>query len=94
MIVDEAGARGKLARKGPDGRRIPLQIGDNLELNDQPLRRGWHLPRYADLSKYSGHLHDVFARDSRLRRTQRKMLSFVLVKAKPGVDLVHCLRSN
>ena len=34
VIVDIAGAKGKLAKALPDGRRIPLSVGDTLELND------------------------------------------------------------
>ena len=34
VIVDEVGAADKLAKTLPGGRRVPLQIGDTLELND------------------------------------------------------------
>ena len=34
VIVDVVGAEGKLANILPDGRRVPLQIGDEMELND------------------------------------------------------------
>lgn len=34
VIVDVVGAEGKLAKVLPDGRRVPLQIGDEMELND------------------------------------------------------------
>src|SRR3954453_10539946 len=34
VIVDEYGAADKLAKVGPDGKKIPLKIGDTLELND------------------------------------------------------------
>ena len=34
VIVDEVNANDKLAKVLPDGRRVPLQTGDALELND------------------------------------------------------------
>ena len=34
VIVDMIGANDKLARTLPDGRKIPLKVGDTLELND------------------------------------------------------------
>src|SRR5688572_32814912 len=34
VIVDTTGAHDKLARTLPDGKKIPLKIGDTLELND------------------------------------------------------------
>src|SRR6266550_2127703 len=34
VIVDDVGANGKLAKVLPNGKTIPLKIGDTLELND------------------------------------------------------------
>ena len=34
VIVDDVGAGDKLARTLPDGTKIPLKVGDTLELND------------------------------------------------------------
>ena len=34
IIVDIIGAEGKLAKRQPDGTRIPLKVGDTMELND------------------------------------------------------------
>src|SRR2546422_5574133 len=34
VIVDEVGAVDKLAKLLPNGRRVPLKVGDTLELND------------------------------------------------------------
>jgi putative ABC transport system permease protein len=38
VIVDEAGARGRLAKPSatPGGKSIPLKVGDELEINDKP----------------------------------------------------------
>src|SRR5882724_2942991 len=34
IIVNLAGAKGKLAGRGPDGKSIPLKVGSTVELND------------------------------------------------------------
>ena len=86
VIVDEAGARGKLARKGPDGRRIPLKVGDSLELNDnrcvvvgicQVTQNFQNVPV----------IYMTYSRATLVAPTQRKMLSFVLAKLTPGADV-------
>jgi putative ABC transport system permease protein len=87
VIVDEAGARGKLARKGPEGRRIPLQIGDNLELNDNRCVVVG-ICRVTQTFQNIPVIYMTYSRATRVAPTQRKMLSFVLAKAKPGVDPV------
>ena len=87
VIVDEAGARGKLARKGPDGRRIPLQIGDNLELNDNRCVVVG-ICRVTQTFQNIPVIYMTYSRATLVAPTQRKMLSFVLAKAKPGVDPV------
>jgi putative ABC transport system permease protein len=85
VIVDEAGARGKLARKGPDGRRIPLKIGDNLELNDNRCVVVG-ICRVTQTFQNIPVIYMTYSRATLVAPTQRKMLSFVLAKARPGVD--------
>ena len=86
VIVDEAGARGKLARKGPDGRRIPLKIGDNLELNDNRcVVIG--ICRITQTFQNIPVIYMTYSRATLVAPSQRKMLSFVLAKAKPGADV-------
>ena len=86
VIVDEAGARGKLARKGPDGRRIPLQIGDNLELNDNRCVVVG-ICRVTQTFQNIPVIYMTYSRATLVAPTQRKMLSFVLAKAKAGADI-------
>src|SRR6185295_15552652 len=35
IVVDEAAAKGQLAKRLPDGRNVPLTIGDTLEINER-----------------------------------------------------------
>jgi putative ABC transport system permease protein len=86
VIVDEAGANGKLARKGPDGRRIPLKIGDSLELNDNRCVVVG-ICRITQTFQNVPVIYMTYSRATLVAPTQRKMLSFVLAKVKPGADV-------
>ena len=92
VIVDEDGARGKLARKGPDGRRIPLKIGDSLELNDNRCVVVG-ICRVTQTFQNIPVIYMTYSRATLVAPTQRKMLSFVLAKLTPGADVgVVCAR--
>lgn len=86
VVVDIVGASGKLAKPGPDGTRIPLRIGDTLELND-------HRAIVVGLCEVSRTfqsqpvIYTTYSRAITFAPRERKLLSFVLVKAKPGEDL-------
>jgi putative ABC transport system permease protein len=94
IIVDEVGARGKLARRLRDGRRIPLKLGDTLELNDhrcvvvgicQITQTFQNIPV----------LYTTFSRATTIAPQERKLLSFVIAKAKSGADIsTVCARIN
>jgi putative ABC transport system permease protein len=86
IVVDELAARTKLAKVAPDGHtRIPLKIGDTVELND-------HRAIVVGLCKVSRTfqsqpvVYTTYSRATTFAPKERKLLSFVLVKAKPGVD--------
>ena len=85
VIVDEVGARGLLAKVNPDGSRTPIGIGDTLEIND-------HRAIVVGLCKVSRSfnsqpvVYTTYQRATTFAPFERKLLSFVLVKAKPGVD--------
>jgi putative ABC transport system permease protein len=85
VIVDEAGAHGKLARRSPDGRRIPLKIGDNLELNDNRCVVVG-ICRVTQTFQNIPVIYMTYSRATLVAPSQRKMLSFVLAKAKTGAD--------
>ncbi len=87
VIVDHVGAADKLARQGasPTDPPVPLKIGDTLELND-------HRATVVGLCKVGRTfqsqpvVYTTYARATTFAPRERKLLSFVLVKAKPGVD--------
>jgi putative ABC transport system permease protein len=94
VIVDQDGAAGKLANipMGSDGKPIegatpvPLKVGDTLELND-------HRAVVVGIGKVSPSfilqpvVYTTYTRATTLAPHERKLLSFVLVKVKPGEDV-------
>ncbi|MBM3223621.1 MAG: FtsX-like permease family protein, partial [Candidatus Tectomicrobia bacterium] len=82
----------KLARHNPDGSHVPLQIGDVLELNDhRAVVVG--LCRVSRTFQSQPVVYTTYSRATTFAPRERKRLSFVLVKAKPGVD-VHALSAT
>lgn len=88
VIVDVNGANGKLAKPPatPGAAPVPLQIGDTLELND-------HRAIVVGICKVSRTfqsqpvLYTTYSRATKFAPSERKLLSFILVKAAPGVAL-------
>lgn len=88
VIVDVVGASGKLARppQTPGGKPTPLRIGDTLELNDhRAVVVG--LCRVSRTFQSQPVLYTTYSRATTFAPRERKLLSFVLAKAKPGVDV-------
>jgi putative ABC transport system permease protein len=87
VIVNADGARGALARRnGVAGRpAIPLATGDAIEMND---RRAVVAGISAGGQSETGQptIYTTYSRAKIYAPSQRKMLSFVLVKVKPGFD--------
>src|SRR5262249_27834886 len=69
----------------PGGKPIPLQIGDTLELND-------HRAIVVGLAKVSRTfqsqpvVYTTYSRATTFAPRERKLLSFILVKAQPGAS--------
>jgi putative ABC transport system permease protein len=85
VIVDEVGANDKLAKVLPNGRRMPLQIGDTLELNDhRAVVVG--VCRVTRSFQSQPSVYTTYSRATIFAPRERKLLSFILVKAKPGED--------
>jgi putative ABC transport system permease protein len=88
VIVDVVGAESKLAKPSamPGQPSLPLTIGDTLELND-------HRAIVVGLASVSRTfqsqpvVYTTYARATTFAPRERKLLSFVLVKAKAGHDL-------
>jgi putative ABC transport system permease protein len=85
VIIDDVGAAGKLAHVNEDGTKEPLRIGDTLELND-------HRAVVVGICKVSRTfqsqpvIYTTYSRATLFAPRERKLLSFVLVKPKAGVD--------
>ncbi|MCE9594663.1 MAG: ABC transporter permease [Planctomycetes bacterium] len=85
LIVDEVGAKTKLAQPLPDGTSRPLVVGDTLELNDH---RGVVVGICKTTRTFQSQpvVYTTFTRATTFAPRERKLLSFVLVHAKAGVS--------
>lgn len=94
VIVNEEGARGRLARRPRDAQGnpipgaapVPLKVGDVLELND---RRAVvvGICRTTRTFQTQPVIYTTYTRATQYAPRERRMLSFVLVKARDGVAL-------
>lgn len=91
VIVDIVGARGKLAKPPltPGGNRVPIDIGDTLELNDH---RATVVGICAVSRTFQSQpvVYTTYTRATVFAPRERKLLSFILVKAKHNED-IHAL---
>lgn len=88
VIVDEHGANGKLAKPSaiPGGPPEPLKVGDTLELNDhRAVVVG--ICRVQRTFQSQPVIYTTYSRATTYAPRERKLLSFVLVGAKPGVGV-------
>jgi putative ABC transport system permease protein len=87
VIVNADGANGRLARPNPLAGRppVPLAVGDIIEMND---RRAAVVGISAGGQSETGQptIYTTYSRAKTYAPSQRKMLSFVLVKVKTGFD--------
>ncbi|MDO9104020.1 MAG: ABC transporter permease [Methylovulum sp.] len=93
VIVDIDGARDKLGKPSalPGGENSPLKIGDDLELNDsRAIVVG--IAKVTRTFQSQPVVYTTYSRAKRYAPKERKLLSFVLVKAKPGQDPVELTR--
>jgi putative ABC transport system permease protein len=88
VIVDIDGAREKLGKPAakPGEKPVPLKLGDTLELNDRrAIVVG--ISKVTRTFQAQPVLYTTYSRATTYAPRERKLLSFVLVKAKPGQDL-------
>jgi putative ABC transport system permease protein len=88
VIVDIDGAKDKLGKPSPipGGKPIPLKIGDSLELNDRrAIVVG--IAKVTRTFQSQPVVYTTYSRAKSYAPKERKLLSFVLVKAKKGQDL-------
>jgi putative ABC transport system permease protein len=88
VIVSQDGAAGRLAHPNPVAGRppIPLQLGDVIEMND---RRAVVVGICKSTTNTNSQptLYTTYSRALTYAPSARKMLSFVLVKAKSGFEI-------
>ena len=88
VVVDIVGAQGRLAKPPvlPGEKPVPLKVGDVLELNDhRAVVVG--ICRSSRSFQNQPILYTTYTRAMRFAPRERKMLSFILVKARAGQDL-------
>lgn len=87
VIVDQAEANTRFARTAADGKtKIPLKAGDTLEINDHRVR----VVGFCRITRpffWQPVIYSTYTEALTLAPPQRRMLTFVVVKAKPGTDL-------
>jgi putative ABC transport system permease protein len=88
VIIDSVGAAGKLAKKpkNPGELPVPVKVGDTLELND---KRAVVVGIAQTTRSFQSQptIFTTYTRALSFAPRERKLLSFILVKAKPGQDL-------
>lgn len=83
VIIDSMSAFDKLAHFAPDGTRVPLKVGDALELNDHRVRVVG-LCKVARGFQSQAIVYTTYNRALAIAPQQRKNLSFILAAAQPG----------
>ena len=91
VIVDRDGAVEKLGMPGPDGKPLPLKVGDTLELND---RRAIVVGIAKTTRTFQSQpvIYTTYRRAMLYAPRERKLLSFILVKARPGQEVTELAR--
>lgn len=88
VIIDADGLKEKLTKStlGTDGKPVVLQVGDSLELNDRrAIIVG--VAKVTRTFQSQPVVYTTYSRAKNYAPAERKMLSFVLVKAAQGQDL-------
>ncbi len=85
IFVDQVGTRSKLASLTENGQIIPLRVGDVMELND---RRAYVAGICQTSRTFQSQpvIYTTYGNATTYAPLVRDVLSFVLVKAKAGVD--------
>jgi putative ABC transport system permease protein len=87
IIVNDVGANTRLARrpKEPGGRPTPLKVGDTVEINDhRAVVVG--ICQVTRTFQSQPVIYTTYTRATTFAPRERKLLSFILVKAKEGQD--------
>lgn len=84
VIIDSVGAKDKLART-VNGVKVPLKVGDTIELND---KRAVVVGICEVQRTFQSNpvVYTTYTRAMRYAPSERKLMSFVIAKAKSGED--------
>lgn len=96
IIVNATGANKKLASLQADGSLEPLKMGDVLELNDQRAKVVGICQTTRSFQSQPV-IYCTFQQALKYSPRERNLLSFIMVKVKPGVDpkdLVETIRKE
>ena len=86
VIVDVAGAEGKLAHVLPNGKRVSLRVGDEMEINDnRSVVVG--ICKVTQTFQANPVIYTTYSSATSFAPSQRLLLSFVTVKARSGQDM-------
>lgn len=87
VIIDRTEADTRFAQTASDGKtKIPLKIGDTLEINDHRVR----VVGFCRITRpffWQPVIYTTYSEALTISPQTRRMLSFVLIKARPGTDL-------
>jgi len=83
VIVDAMSAHDKLAHVAADGTRVPLKLGDILEINDHRVRVIGFCQVARGFQSQSV-IYTTYNRALEIAPTQRKNLSFIIAAAQAG----------
>lgn len=85
IIVDQVGAESKFASYSKEYGKIPLRVGDVMELNDH---RGIVVGICSVSRTFQSQpvVYTTYQNATYFVPAQRKLLSFIIAKSKPGID--------
>lgn len=92
VLVDQATVLDKLGIRGPDGTKRPIAVGDVLELND---RRAVVAGVYKQSPQFfwDPTIYTTFSKAKDFAPAERRQLTFVMVKVRPGADIAAVQRA-
>lgn len=86
VIIDLSDAKNKWVKTLYSGEEVPLEVGDEIEINDQRaviVGISESSPSFATQPR----IYTTYTRAIKFSPLERKLLSYILVKAKKGEDL-------
>lgn len=86
VLINDIGAKDKLATLSKEGRVIPMRVGDHLQINDRKVTvRG--ICKVHRTFQSQPVIYTTYQRALLLTPDEQSRLTFILVKAKEGMDL-------